>query len=97
MLCWRVAYRTACLNFCGRPGGLFADEFVEALGALVEALGHGFLLIEWPVAVRGVVRGEGDVAQAMEPGCLNVLPVGAEHGAPFGPEVLVLRHDVFDG
>jgi hypothetical protein len=81
----------AFLDFGGGPGVLLADEFIQSERAFIETALNGLFLVEGPVAVRGVVTRECDVAEAVEPYSLNLLPIGAKYRAPLRPHILVLR------
>ena len=58
---------------------------------------HVAFLGEGPVAVFRVVAGERQVAERVQPGLLDPLPLWAERRLPGGRQILVLWHDVLDG
>src|SRR5690606_25817091 len=79
------------------PRRLFANEFVQAQRALIETAGNRFLLGKWTVAVCGVVSGQRQIAQTVQPRFLYCFPVATEHRSPFRTKILVLRHNVLNG
>src|SRR5258708_23606989 len=74
-----------------------AQALIEAQWALLETAFHVALFSEGTIAVLGVVAGEGQVAEGVQPGFLHALPVGAESLTPAGGQILVLRQYVLDG
>ena len=58
---------------------------------------HVTLLGEWVVAVVAIVGSERQIAECVQPGLLDALPILAERFLPLRREVLVLREDMFNG
>lgn len=69
---------------------------IELQRTFLEAAFHITLLNEGAVAVFGVVAGERQVAQSMQPRFLDALPFRAQLSLPACGEILVLWQDVLN-
>ena len=84
------------LDLLRRPFEGVPNILVQPDGALSEAAGDLFLLLEGPVAIGTIVSGEGEVAKSVQPELLNVPPLWAEHPLPSLVQLLVLGENVLN-